>query len=392
MVLAAVAAGAQSIDGFPDSRFIEQRETFTPPGGSPVELRFLIAREVQGQSARVVNSTHAAIDMLSQWFGPLPSASLTVAGTPWRGSFSGTSRPGTITVPVRWLSPVRDQSTERALIGAMVRQYWDRAAPSPFDEALINYLATRAIHQLLEGSNFETARFFGGDVPFALRSMLLSPPVGDPRPRVWGFAELAPADGVTGDINHGVRGLQTIERFAGWPTMLQALSRMRTIESGSREALTSILSEISGANMRALVMNCLDESSVYHDALNSMVSEPGPAGLVETTLHITGSNLFAMRDDAGDIEATMPLLIRFADGTEVRDVIDGSKSDQTLVYSAKTPAVFAAIDPDRMLMLDYSRENNVIVRNPPLSKLGVRLALNWMAWLQNAMLSYTASL
>jgi hypothetical protein len=32
------------------------------------------------------------------------------------------------------------------------------------------------------------------------------------------------------------------------------------------------------------------------------------------------------------------------------------------------------------------------VRDAPSSPLGVRLALNWMAWLQNAMLSYTALL
>ena len=62
-----------------------------------------------------------------------------------------------------------------------------------FEEALAVYTGTRAIHELLEGSNFEVVRFFGGLVPFPLRSVLLSPPVADPRPRVWRFEEL-PAD------------------------------------------------------------------------------------------------------------------------------------------------------------------------------------------------------
>ena len=52
----------------------------------------------------------------------------------------------------------------------------------------------------------------------------------------------------------------------------------------------------------------------------------------------------------------------------------------------------AAIDPDVMLLLDVNRANNGIVHDARTAPLGVRLALNWMAWLQNAMLSYTALL
>jgi hypothetical protein len=50
----------------------------------------------------------------------------------------------------------------------------------------------------------------------------------------------------------------------------------------------------------------------------------------------------------------------------------------------------ATVDPDTMLLLDDDRDNNTIVRDAPVSPLGIRLALHWMAWLQNAMLSYTA--
>jgi len=45
-----------------------------------------------------------------------------------------------------------------------------------------------------------------------------------------------------------------------------------------------------------------------------------------------------------------------------------------------------------MLLLDVDRANNAIVHDTRTSPLGIRLALNWMAWLQNAMLSYTALL
>ena len=388
MVLAAAAAGAQSIDGLPDSRFLEQRETFTPASGAPIELRFLIAREAGGQTTRVVDATRATLAMLSEWFGPLPAPSLTVAGVPWPGSVT-VARPGIVTAPLRWLAPVRDQSMERALIAAIVRQYWPAAgAPAPFEEALIVYTGTRAIHHLLEGSNFETPRFFGGIVPFPLRSVLLSPPVGDPRPRVRDFDELAlPADRAD-EVQRGVRALQTLERYAGWPALLEALSRMR--ESGRRDAegFAAALSQVRGTDLRSLVAECLRADVVFDYSLDSLQSAAGAAGLIETTVTISrrGSGRFAIGEDAGDRDSTMPLLVRFADGKEARDYFDGAAPSSTFVYSAATAAIAAAVDPDAMLLLDVDRDNNAIVPDVPASRLGIRLALNWMAWLQNAML------
>jgi hypothetical protein len=397
VVCGAAVAGAQSIDGLPESRFVEQRETFTPPGLGPIELRLLIAREVSGQQMRVVQATRTSLTTMSGWFGALPAVaagegppSLTVAGVPWRNGV-GASDPGVAIAPLRWLVPGRDQSTERAVIAAIARQYWRKPSPAdPLEESLIIYTATRAIHELLEGSNFETLRFFGGSVPFSLRSLLLSPPVGYPRPRVWGFAEVAAPPAAA--VRRGVRALQTIERYVGWPTLLSALSRMR--ESGRHDAasLAAALSEIRGTDLRSLVGECLREGAVFDYSLDGLHSAPGTAGLIETTVTINrrGSGRFTNGDQAGDREAAMPLLVRFADGSQARDHFDGAAPSVTLVYSAKTAAIAATIDPDAMLILDDNRDNNAILHDAPTSPLGLRLALNWMTWLQNAMLSYAA--
>lgn len=391
MALTAPVADAQSIDGLPDSRFVEQSERFTPDGGVPIDLRFLITREAISQTTRVVNTTHAALTMLSEWFGPLESGSLTVAGMPWHGAITGDARPGIVSAPLRWLSPVRDQSTERALVTAIVRQYWSRVPASSLDDAVIIYTSARAIHQLLEGSNFQTARFFGGVVPFPLRSVLLSPPVADPRPRVWRFDDL---DQPAGDeARRAVKALQTLERYVGWPTLLEAISRMRVAAARhDADALITALSEVRGTNMRPLVMECLRADAVFDYSLDGLTSGPGAAGLTETTVTITrrGNGRFAIHDEAGDSDVTMPLLVRFADGTEARDAFDGAAPSATLVYSTKADAVSAAIDPDVMLLLDVNRENNALVRDAPIAPLGLRLALHWMAWLQNAMLTYTS--
>lgn len=391
MALTAPAAGAQSIDGLPESRFVARAERFTPDGGSPIDVTFLVTPEAASQTARLIDATHAALSMLQGWFGPLPSSALTVAGVPWP-AHPASSRAGVAVVPVRWLAPTRDQSTERALIGAMVRQYWTAgAAADAFDQSLIAYITTRAIHQLLEGSNFAAPRFFGGFVPFPLRSVLLSPPVADPRPRVWDFTDRGDRPD---DVSRGVRALQTIERYVGWPTLLEAISTLRTTTPGNYDAgsFAEVLSGVRGTDLRFLVKECLRADADFDYVLDGLESHAGADGVIETTVTIArrGTGVFAIRADGSDRDATMPVVVRFEDGTALRDYFDGAAPSVTRIYSAKSAAIGAAIDPDLMLLLDVNRDNNAVVRDARRSPLGVRLALHWLGWLQNAMLSYTA--
>jgi hypothetical protein len=384
------AAGAQSVAG----SSLSGVERIALEGGTSIDIQFLIAPEAASQTTRVVNATRATLTLLSAWFGS-PPPPFTVAGMPWRGRFTGTSQQGRVSFPLRWLAPVRDQSAERALIGALVRQYGVGAETpdTPFKEALVAYVSTRAIHHVLEGSNFETVRFFGGHLPFPLRSVLLSPPVGDPRPRVSGFEELEPQTAAVGEVRRGVMALQTLERYVGWPTMLEAISTLpRTSPQHDAGAFASVLSDVRGTDLRSLVAECLRADAVFDYAIESLQSTPAASGMVETIVTISrrGSGRFAIGDETGDRDASMPLRVKFADGSEARDYFDGAAASATRVYSAKTAAIAATVDPDAMLLLDDDRDNNTIVRDAPVSPLGIRLALHWMAWLQNAMLSYTA--
>ena len=186
--------------------------------------------------------------------------------------------------------------------------------------------------------------------------------------------------------------LQTLERYVGWPTMLEAITMLsRTSERRDAEAFATVLSDVRGTDLRPLVAECLRADAIFDYSIESLQSTPAGAELVETTVTINrrGSGRFAIGDE-GDRDRSIPLLVRFADGSKVRDYVDGAAPTVSLVYSARAAAVAATIDPDAMLLLDEDRDNNAIVRNAPVSRLGIRLALHWMAWLQNAMLSYTA--
>jgi hypothetical protein len=323
------------------------------------------------QQQRIAQAVNAATELLTTWLGP-PAAPI-AAGPDIR---------------VRWLAPVRDQSLEREVIASVARQFWGvPATPTMFHEAVVVYTGTRAIHHVLEGSNFEVVRLFGGLLPYPLRSVLLSPPVADPRPRVWQFMELS----ATGDAARVVRGLQTLERYAGWPAMAQALSQLRTGQTIDAASFAATLSQVRGTAIQPLVQECFRTDAVFDYAIANVHSVDARDGLVESSLSVLrpGSGVFAIGDDT-DREPSMPLLVRFADGTELRDWFDGRAPSTTLIYTAKTAVVSAAIDPELMLLLDVNRSNNTFTAESPVRPLGIRLALHWMSWLQQTMLAYSA--
>lgn len=358
MTLTASRAHGQSVEGFPPA-----------------------------QSARAQHAAQVALQLATDWLGPPPFTRLTVRGVT---SLPQPPSAGVFEVPVRWLTVERDRSLERTVIAGVVRQFWLRSAPpGRFEEGLAAYTATRAIHELLEGSNFATVRFFGGFVPLPLRSVLLSPPVADPRPRVWRFEEV-PADE---DVLRMVRGLQTLERYVGWPAMAQALAAMR---AGNRNPIAlddfaATLSVTRGADLTKLVDELFRAGAGFDYAIENVAVRAVGGGLFETTLTVIrrGSGVFAAVTD-GDREPNLPLLLRFADGTELRDWSDGAASSSALTYTAKTPLVYAVIDPEITLLLDENRANNTFATALPRKPLAIRLALHWMSWLQQTMLACAA--
>ena len=327
------------------------------------------------QRERALQAARTSLELLSDWFGA-----------------TDLQQPDLDGVPVRWLAFERDQSLERAVIAGVTRQYWSRSIGrdqlTPFEEAVVIYTATRAIHQRLEGSNFAVVRFFGGALSFPLRSVLLSPQVGHPRPRVWRFEELPADPGVL----RMVRGLQTLERYAGWPAMAETLAALRvaTPRRVDADALATALSAIRGTAMLRLVRECFRVDAVFDYAIDEVrASTSGTA--IETSISIarTGSGVFETGTDT-DPERTMPLLLKFADDSELREWFEGRAERTTLVYSTNARLVMAAIDPEVMLLLDRDRTNNTFATGTRIRPLGIRLTLNWVSWLQQMMLTYSA--
>ena len=317
-----------------------------------------------GQSADRFPSTHrprveqaaqASLALLTEWFGPAPL-----------------SHTNLDEVPASWLLFERDRTLERSVVASVTRQYWSSAIGrhdlTPFEDAIVGYTAQRVIDQELGDRNRAVVGFFGGTMRFPLR--LAAEAFDTPL----------------------IRGLRTIERYAGWPAMIEALALLRASPEVRLEpaTLATALSAIRGSDVRLLIAECLRPDATFDYAIADVGSALS-GDTIQTSLSIvrSGSGVFEIGTDV-DPERSMPLLLRLADGTELREWFDGRAERMTLVYSTSSRLILAAIDPEAMVLRDQNRTNNTFTAAPAIRSLGLRLSLHWVSWLQQMMLTYSA--
>lgn len=372
-------------------------------GGAAIELTIIASADAaNADAAALLSVTKAALVRLEAWLGPLPAPALTVIDVPWHIGAAGASCPGVVATSTRWLSTWRDPAFERPLLAALARQYtFAIAAPgdahAPFEEGLALYLGTRLIHDQLHSRNFETPRFFGGFVPYALWPVLNSRQPEDPRPQLEHLADVeSPADAPWRAASAGAGTparriaalLQTFERYVGWPAFQQVLEEFIARFRGRAATpadFAAVASELIGHDVSAFFAPAIVADAKFDYALVDLVNESsGDRFTTTVVVHRRGVE--------PPIARGIPLLVRFADGAEVIERVSTGDVEQTFVYRGPAPAVLASVDPDAVLVIDANRENNTKALQSRINRIGARLALNWLIWLQDAMLAYTALL
>ncbi len=371
----------------------------------PVEIVVNVARE-SSAAERLGTITVAALRLLDQWFGPYPATRLTVVEVPWSSAHAGASYPGLVATRQRWLAPVRDVTAERFLIAALTRQYWQRRPSDPsFVEGVVLYSAARAIHELLGGRNFATQPAFGGFVSYPIRSLQLSPNMLQLGPRLRDFEEVnhpwaAPwraASAEPGGVAERVAlALHTLERLVGWPVVQQALAELWRSEDAAigADALERIIHVQYGIDLSwffrvALAPDTDIDYAIEQLSTTRSAEQPGVYETVVTARRVGSMPVGGTSPSRDQPSAkTVPLSVKFADGSEALEYWDGRAASVQFAYDSRSPAVSASIDPMLVLLLDDNRENNSKrLAAPATDPTGARLALHWFIWLQDLMLS-----
>jgi hypothetical protein len=386
----------------------QHRETVAIDGIPPIELT-IFSNGNRAAVARLSATAERALRVLVEWLGPLQRTDLTVVDLPWGVGTPGASYANVVETRMRLLSPARDLTAERSLVAALTRQFWltgDEGDPF-FREGLVIYIATRGIHHaVVEGRNLASPRFLGGFVPLPIRSLALSQNLAGPRPLLGEFDEvLQPPDapwrsapaGEGTPARRAAVALRSLERIVGWPAMQQALAEVRLRAAASPltpELFAAVLTEQRGVSTEWFVRDLVRSGDPIDYAVGEIRNEQS-AGKIRTTIIVDrrGAGVFAGTDDARSAgpARTFAVMARFADASEGRAFVDGRDERTELVFDSQSRAVSALIDPDELVLIDADRTNNGrwLVR-PPADRMGLRLVLNWMIWLQSAMLTYTA--
>ena len=348
--------------------------------------------------AQLSATTQHALTLFNEWLGPYPATSLTVAEAPWP-SPAVVSAPGTVPIPDRWIELDRDPAAERRLIAAIASHYWHDALAEPpeqrwFAEALVRYFAARAIDTVLEGRQYWSSRYFGGFVPYATR-LPLSPFGADARGHVRSFDHDLGVPPGTDErrVARAVAALFTLERFLGWPALQQGVMTYRaqaTTRGAAPAALAAVLSEQRGGDLRWFFGDALNTDKTFDYAIERLSNDAdGTRFDVRVELRRRGDAVFGI--DAAARGPAVPVVLNFADGTEIVESWYGGEASPVFEYQAATPAVRAAVDPDAMLLLDQDRTNNVWRRDPAAAtSVSRRATLSWLTWVEDLMLTCLA--
>jgi len=361
---------------------VERHDRVVVPGREPVEVLVLAAPQRGGDADRDLRAASASIRMLSVWFGALQPRAITLADR-----VGGDASAQAIVVPpiARWSAPGA-MVPELALARAVSRHYWtalfdSSSLPGPFVDGLIEYSARRSVEPLFQSQNqppgyaMVDVRLFGGLVPLRTR-LRLTPETGD----------------------RAVVAIDTLERWLSRPVLDGALADFIASSRGRTPGLGDLeetISSASGQDLSWLFAQALDGTADFDYAVAGLSTARDADGRFTTTVVVErrGTGIFSgtAQPRVGPFESGAGVVLQttFADGREIRDTWDGRDASRRFVYQGPSPAVWAVVDPDRVIALDAERTNNSRTLRPRSSTAASRWAARWSLWLENLLMTYT---
>jgi hypothetical protein len=396
---------------------IELGQRIAPPGAPAFDLRLLLQPEHRHDGDRYLRAAVATMTMCDDWLGAFPRGSLTLVDPPWRSP--ATVPAGAVLMDrTPWWSARTSMLPELAAARAVSRQFMREridtsALPPWFVDGLAEYAARRGMLPLFEADNtapgyaFLEQRYLHEFIPRFVRIRLLIETDGEPVTSFrahGGVAVSAPPRSATDArslAGKTLLALGTLERWLGRPVFDEVIAEFVQRSGGGRptlEQFSQIATSVSGQNLSWLFDEVFGSARIFDYGIGLLQSERGADGAFETVVvarrigdaRFTGANAAPV----GPFESGRGIKTRvvFEDGREVTDAWDGRGAEKVFRYRSPTRAVSALVDPDRVLLLDLQQTNNGVTLSPHAGAAASRWSLLWLAWLEHAMITYSALL
>ena len=363
---------------------------------APIALHVSLQPEHAAQMDRVVEAAQEALTLYSEWISPYAGRELTIVDQPWNSSDGGSAEAGRVTLHTRWLVPAEVLEPEADVVHGIGSQWWGGAikvrGAEGFDlaEGLNRYLQGRVLERIFDrryqvpASSAFDEHYFGRFIPWRFRGIRLAREATERDTRI-------------------ALAFHTLERYLGWPALQQALSVTARRFNGSVMTRADFFGSVNDATGRDLTWffdPAFNPARVFDYSVGALSSVPasgpecGGKTCYETTVEVrrNGDALFTGtgRVPVGEYASgrALPILVTFSDGQRLTDRWDGRAPSKTFAYYSATPALSAAVDPERVLLLDANDTNNSYTLQPAAGLAASKWALTWMVWLQDLLLTY----
>jgi len=413
---------------------------FDEPGLPRVAMRLLMQPEHLTQTERHFEATRAALKYYGTWYGPYPYDHVTVIDPAWGSGAGGMEYPTLFTSGTRLFNPLGGGSPEGVTVHEAGHQFWyGIVGNNEFEHAWIdegfNTFSTGRTMKEAYGDSFLVRRFLpppkgsrrgsSGFFPLAypdikkegferrLDSYRSSAISDDPITATYLYH---PATGGNISYSKTALWLMTLENHLGWETLQPILSTFFTRYSfrHPRPAdFVAVAEEVSGRDLSWFFDQILHDSVSFDYAVTGVSSVPAaPRGFVDQSFGSESEPTFSAPpkdededkgpDDDPDTryrtevvverrgQGVFPVevLMVFEGGHEQRETWDGVAHWKTFTVDRPAKLNYAAVDPDRVLMLDIDYTNNSRVREPEGELAAYKWASKWMLWAQDLMSTF----
>jgi hypothetical protein len=414
----------------PHFQVIEER--FEPEGLPAVDIRLLIQPEHLGQASRYFTATRAALDSYGRWYGPYPYGHVTIVDAPYRSRAGGMEYPTLVTCGTRRFQPPGTDAPEGVTIHEIGHQFWygivgnNEFEHAWLDEGLVNFSTIRTLQAAYEDPPL-VHRYLSGFVPIRFTEI---------RKQRWNrflglYREHGTADApgkpsfryhpaTARAISYGKTAawLATLERHLGWETLREILStffQRHAYGHPTPEDFFAVANEVAGQDLTWFFDQVHGDSVRFDYGVSSVRSSPvtrrgwgdldgegepirldaadadrkedvdvplvGADGADDDAETIFRTEVVVRRHGGGRFP--VEVLLAFEDGDEIRQRWDGQERWKLFVVERPSKLDYAAIDPDRVLVLDADRSNNSRVGEPKGRLPALKWGSKWMVWFQD---------
>ena len=396
--------------------YVERRATFEHPTLPRVDMRLLLQPEHASQEDRHFAATRAALRYYGEWFGPYPYGHITIVDPAWQSDAGGMEYPTLFTAGSRWLAPAGVTTPEGVTIHEAGHQFWyGIVASNEFEDAWmdegINTYSTARVIEAAFTPNYYVRRYFGNFVPRVFRDFPLGRVTDGDRLIPYRLAATADAPstptfryfpGTAGAITYAKTALwlHTLERMLGWETMQRVMSTYFSrwaFRHPKPADFFATANEVSGRDLTWFFDQVYRGSAAFDYGIGSLTSEPavgrgypgdgndrrfaeaGTGGPFHTTVVVRR---------LGDGVFPVDVRVVFENKEELRWQWDGQGRWKAFDADKPVRAVFAEVDPDRVLLLDANTTNNSAALTPRAPAAARKWSLAWLVWLQDHLLTY----